>query len=150
MKMICEDAVISWYSCSVFGFALKEFLGNGGFQMVMVQLSASLSNTQMSSLADLKPPPPRKGMFHFSAESLAKLKAKANAESGTTKISSFQFLSVLLWRSITRAHCQPPNQGTSCRHGLQGSICNYKSALVVIVPGNGIIFHLIVYVNGTS
>ncbi|CAN6676575.1 unnamed protein product [Malus baccata var. baccata] len=27
MKMICEDAVISWYSCSVFGFALKEFLG---------------------------------------------------------------------------------------------------------------------------
>ncbi|KAM1260423.1 hypothetical protein COP1_026045 [Malus domestica] len=27
MKMICEDAVISWYSCSVFGFAWKEFLG---------------------------------------------------------------------------------------------------------------------------
>ncbi|KAM1004420.1 hypothetical protein ACFX2C_004619 [Malus domestica] len=76
-------------------------------------------------------------MFHFSAESLAKLKAKANAESGTTKISSFQSLSAILWRSITRAHCQPPNQGTSCRHGLQGSICNYKSALVVIVPGNG-------------
>ncbi|XP_050116978.1 uncharacterized protein LOC126594762 [Malus sylvestris] len=75
-------------------------------------------------------------MFHFSAESLAKLKAKANAESGTTKISSFQSLSALLWRSITRAHCQPPNQGTSCRHGLQGSICNYKSALVVIVLGN--------------
>ncbi|CAN6722709.1 unnamed protein product [Malus baccata var. baccata] len=114
MKMICEDAVISWYSCSVFGFALKEFLG----------------------FLDLKPPPQRKGMFHFSAESLAKLKAKADEESGTTKISSFQFLSALLWRSITRAHCQPPNQGTSCRHGLQGSICNYKSTLVVIVPGN--------------
>ncbi|TQD85199.1 hypothetical protein C1H46_029287 [Malus baccata] len=56
-------------------------------------------------------------MFHFSAESLAKLRAKANAESGTTKISSFQSLSALLWRSITRARCQPPDQGTSCRHG---------------------------------
>ncbi|XP_009365277.2 uncharacterized acetyltransferase At3g50280-like [Pyrus x bretschneideri] len=60
-------------------------------------------------------PPLRERMFHFSAESLAKLKAKANAESDTTKISSFQSLSALLWRSITRARCQPPDQGTSCR-----------------------------------
>ncbi|KAM2487306.1 hypothetical protein ACFX1W_039255 [Malus domestica] len=147
MKMICEDAVISWYSCSVFGFALKEFLGFLDGHGPIISLPFKHSD---EFIGRFEAPPPRKGMFHFSAESLAKLKAKANAESGTTKISSFQFLSVLLWRSITRAHCQPPNQGTSCRHGLQGSICNYKSALVVIVPGNGIIFHLIVYVNGTS
>ncbi|KAM1224331.1 hypothetical protein ACFX2G_044203 [Malus domestica] len=60
-------------------------------------------------------PPLRERMFHLSSESIAKLKAKANAESKTTKISSFQSLSALLWRSITRARCLSPDQGTSCR-----------------------------------
>ncbi|CAN6682179.1 unnamed protein product [Malus baccata var. baccata] len=60
-------------------------------------------------------PPLRERMFHFSSESIAKLKAKANAESNTTKISSFQSLSALLWRTITRARCLAPDQGTSCR-----------------------------------
>ncbi|XP_045824679.1 uncharacterized acetyltransferase At3g50280-like [Trifolium pratense] len=45
----------------------------------------------------------RERIFHFSAESIAKLKAKANKESNTNKISSFQSLSALVWRSITRA-----------------------------------------------
>ncbi|KAK7376569.1 hypothetical protein VNO78_34512 [Psophocarpus tetragonolobus] len=45
----------------------------------------------------------RERMFHFSAESIAKLKAKANKESNTTQISSFQSLSALVWRCITRA-----------------------------------------------
>ncbi|TQD86959.1 hypothetical protein C1H46_027473 [Malus baccata] len=58
----------------------------------------------------------RERVFHLSSESIAKLKAKANAESKTTKISSFQSLSALLWRSITRARCPSPDQGTSCRH----------------------------------
>ncbi|KAB2619414.1 acetyltransferase [Pyrus ussuriensis x Pyrus communis] len=57
----------------------------------------------------------RERMFHFSSESIAKLKAKANAESDTTKISSFKSLSALLWRTITRARCLAPDQGTSCR-----------------------------------
>jgi hypothetical protein len=41
--------------------------------------------------------------FHFSAESIAKLKAKANIESNTNKISSFQSLTAHIWRCITRA-----------------------------------------------
>ncbi|KAG5048163.1 hypothetical protein JHK85_009266 [Glycine max] len=57
----------------------------------------------------------RERVFHFSAESIAKLKAKANMESDTTKISSFQSLSALVWRSITRACSLPYEQRTSCR-----------------------------------
>ncbi|BAT77861.1 Omega-hydroxypalmitate O-feruloyl transferase [Vigna angularis] len=53
--------------------------------------------------------------FHFSAESIAKLKAKANSESNTTKISSFQSLSALVWRSITRARSPPSDQKTTFR-----------------------------------
>ncbi|KAB1220192.1 hypothetical protein CJ030_MR3G017016 [Morella rubra] len=39
----------------------------------------------------------RERMFHFSSEFIAKLKAKANAEYNTDKISSFQSLSALVW-----------------------------------------------------
>lgn len=56
-------------------------------------------------------------IFHFTGESIARLKAKANAEAGnnTNKISSFQALSALVWRSITRIRNLPPDQTTSCR-----------------------------------
>ncbi|XP_021903461.1 uncharacterized acetyltransferase At3g50280 [Carica papaya] len=54
-------------------------------------------------------------IFHFSAETIAGLKSKANAEYNTTKISSFQSLSALVWRSITRARHLPPDQTTCCR-----------------------------------
>ncbi|KAG5048161.1 hypothetical protein AAZX31_04G039600 [Glycine max] len=57
----------------------------------------------------------RERIFHFSAESIAKLKAKANSESNTTKISSFQSLSALVWRSVTRARSPPNDQRTTCR-----------------------------------
>ncbi|KAM3710360.1 hypothetical protein ACB098_01G025200 [Castanea mollissima] len=57
----------------------------------------------------------RERMFQFSSESIAKLKAKVNAESNTNKISSFQTLSVLVWRSITRVRCLPHDQVTHCR-----------------------------------
>ncbi|OMO74655.1 Transferase [Corchorus olitorius] len=54
-------------------------------------------------------------MFHISAESVAKLKARANSEYNTTKISSFQSLSAFMWRAITKARCFPKDQVTSCR-----------------------------------
>ncbi|PON94219.1 Transferase [Trema orientale] len=57
----------------------------------------------------------RERFFHFSVESIAKLKAKANAEGNTNKISSFQSLSALVWRSITRARNLPPDQITTCK-----------------------------------
>ncbi|XP_061343196.1 uncharacterized acetyltransferase At3g50280-like [Gastrolobium bilobum] len=56
----------------------------------------------------------RERIFHFSSESIAILKAKANSESNSTEISSFQSLSAHVWRSITRARCLPYNQRTSC------------------------------------
>ncbi|XP_045825565.1 uncharacterized acetyltransferase At3g50280-like [Trifolium pratense] len=57
----------------------------------------------------------RERIFHFSAESIAKLKAKANKESNTDKISSFQSLSALVWRSITRARQLQHDQKTICK-----------------------------------
>ncbi|XP_038898879.1 uncharacterized acetyltransferase At3g50280-like [Benincasa hispida] len=57
----------------------------------------------------------RERVFYFSAESIAKLKAKANAEYGTKgTISSFQSLSALVWQSITRARRIPEEQRTIC------------------------------------
>jgi len=65
------------------------------------------------------PPPLREKIFHLSSDSLAQLKAKANKECGTNTISSFQALSSLLWRSITRARGLSPDQKTSCRLAIQ-------------------------------
>jgi len=57
----------------------------------------------------------RERIFHFSAESIAKLKTKANKECETTKISSFQSLSALVWRSITRVRQLHHDQRTTCK-----------------------------------
>ncbi|MQM20249.1 hypothetical protein Taro_053267 [Colocasia esculenta] len=61
------------------------------------------------------PPLLREKMFHFTAQSIAGLKARANAEGSTDKISSFQALSALMWRCITRLRRFPDEQRTSCR-----------------------------------
>ncbi|XP_026387796.1 uncharacterized acetyltransferase At3g50280-like [Papaver somniferum] len=62
-------------------------------------------------------PPLRERMFHFTAESIAKLKAKANEECNAKhiQISSFQALSALVWKSITRARNFPSDRITSCK-----------------------------------
>ncbi|KAK2660258.1 hypothetical protein Ddye_006791 [Dipteronia dyeriana] len=52
--------------------------------------------------------------FHFTSESIAKLKARANSECKTSKISSFQSLSAFVWRSITRARRFPNYETTIC------------------------------------
>ncbi|XP_042518317.1 uncharacterized acetyltransferase At3g50280-like [Macadamia integrifolia] len=59
----------------------------------------------------------RERFFHFSSQSIARLKAKANAECNTTTISSFQALSSFVWRSVTRARCHLLSQlqTTTCR-----------------------------------
>ncbi|XP_071701766.1 uncharacterized acetyltransferase At3g50280-like [Rutidosis leptorrhynchoides] len=53
--------------------------------------------------------------FDFSENSISKLKAKANAECNTLKISSLQAVSALLWRCITRARRPPQNADTVCK-----------------------------------
>ncbi|GAU42177.1 hypothetical protein TSUD_305220 [Trifolium subterraneum] len=60
----------------------------------------------------------RERIFHFSADSIAKLKAKANKESKTTKISSFQSLSALVWRSVTRLRQLSHDTKTSCKMAI--------------------------------
>ena len=57
----------------------------------------------------------RERIFHFSAESIAKLKAKANKESNINEISSFQSLYALVWRSITRVRQPHHDQRTTCK-----------------------------------
>ncbi|XP_074286249.1 uncharacterized protein LOC141611571 [Silene latifolia] len=56
----------------------------------------------------------RERIFHFSFESIAKLKAMANEEAGVHNISSFQALSGFMWRSITRARNLEPELETCC------------------------------------
>ncbi|KAK0603465.1 hypothetical protein LWI29_005269 [Acer saccharum] len=59
------------------------------------------------------PPPLQQRVFHFTAESIAELKTKANAEIGTHKISSLQALLSHLWRSAVRNKSLDPNKETS-------------------------------------
>ncbi|KAH7658061.1 Transferase protein [Dioscorea alata] len=65
------------------------------------------------------PPPLREKMFHFTSEAIAKLKAKANEESGTNNISSYQSISALIWRCISRARRLPADKLTTCRVSIQ-------------------------------
>ena len=62
----------------------------------------------------MKKKPLRERFFHFSPESIASLKVKANEESSTHKISSFQALSALVWRSIISLNHLPHSQLTKC------------------------------------
>ncbi|KAI3951305.1 hypothetical protein MKW92_022130 [Papaver armeniacum] len=67
-------------------------------------------------VARYQQPTLRERMFHFTAESTAKLKAKANEECEVKhiQISSFQALSALVWKSITRARNFPSERKTNC------------------------------------
>ncbi|XVF59385.1 hypothetical protein PTKIN_Ptkin07bG0271500 [Pterospermum kingtungense] len=53
-------------------------------------------------------------VFHFSKQSIAKLKEKANAEVGTNNISSLQALLSHLWRSVVRKKKLDPNEEMNC------------------------------------
>jgi len=48
-------------------------------------------------------PPLKQRFFHFSKEKIQQLKAKANAEMSTYKISSLQAVLAYLWRSVVRS-----------------------------------------------
>ncbi|KAL2346420.1 hypothetical protein Fmac_000420 [Flemingia macrophylla] len=58
----------------------------------------------------------RERIFHFSAESIAKVKARANSEAKSREgeISSFQSLSAHVWRCVTRARHLACNEKTHC------------------------------------
>ncbi|XVE82824.1 hypothetical protein DITRI_Ditri16bG0036500 [Diplodiscus trichospermus] len=58
------------------------------------------------------PPPLQVKVFHFTKQSIVKIKTKANAEMNTDKISSLQALLSHFWRSIMRNSHLDPNQET--------------------------------------
>ncbi|XVF36756.1 hypothetical protein REPUB_Repub19eG0085600 [Reevesia pubescens] len=60
------------------------------------------------------PLPLKERVFHFTKKSIAKLKAKANAEIGTNNISSLQALLPQIWRSVIRSKNLDPNEETNC------------------------------------
>ncbi|KAF2295313.1 hypothetical protein GH714_032551 [Hevea brasiliensis] len=60
-------------------------------------------------------PPLLEKVFHFSKEKIAALKAKANAEMGTSKISSLQAILGRLWQSIIRTRNLDADQEIYCR-----------------------------------
>ncbi|KAL9231183.1 hypothetical protein vseg_006440 [Gypsophila vaccaria] len=65
-------------------------------------------------IARFEAPEYRERIFHFTAESIERLKSQANTEASTDKISSFQALSALCWRSIARANRLSRDQKTAC------------------------------------
>ncbi|KAJ3675707.1 hypothetical protein LUZ60_004749 [Juncus effusus] len=68
-----------------------------------------------------EPPSFRERLFHFSPESIADLKAKANqeCEEAAGSISSFQALASLVWRAITRARHLSQDVETTCQLAIQ-------------------------------
>ncbi|KAJ8617421.1 hypothetical protein MRB53_013607 [Persea americana] len=64
-------------------------------------------------------PPLRERIFHFTAESIARLKAKANKGCKSNDISSFQAICALVWRSVSRARKLPADQTTNCRLAIE-------------------------------
>ncbi|XP_078170098.1 putative acetyltransferase At3g50280, partial [Carex rostrata] len=91
----------------------------GGYGEPPIKLSYSSPTDFVVRFA---PPPLRERMFHFSSETLTKLKASANQECGKDTISTFQALSALMWRCITRARRYLPEQKTSCRLAIENRL----------------------------
>ncbi|KAK9698960.1 hypothetical protein RND81_08G143800 [Saponaria officinalis] len=60
-------------------------------------------------------PPLKERFFHFSSRCIATLKSRANSDSKTDSISSFQALSAFVWKSIVRASHRPNNELTKCK-----------------------------------
>ncbi|KAL9231177.1 hypothetical protein vseg_006434 [Gypsophila vaccaria] len=54
-------------------------------------------------------------IFHFSSNSIKRLKAEANQQSDSSNISSFQAVSALVWRSIIRSNNIPHDRVTNIR-----------------------------------
>ncbi|PRQ48028.1 putative shikimate O-hydroxycinnamoyltransferase [Rosa chinensis] len=67
-------------------------------------------------IMDIESQPLKERVFHFSKESIAQLKAKANAEiDSNTPISSLQAVLAYLWRSIIRCSDTHPDRESSYR-----------------------------------
>ncbi|KAM0939015.1 putative shikimate O-hydroxycinnamoyltransferase [Dioscorea sansibarensis] len=77
-----------------------------------IQLPLRDVNDIIKARENFSLPSLEEGVFHFSAQTIAKLKAKANTEMNTNNISSLQALLAHVWRSITIARALEPHQVT--------------------------------------
>ncbi|XP_050241995.1 uncharacterized acetyltransferase At3g50280-like [Quercus robur] len=78
-------------------------------------------------------------VFHFSKEKIAQLKAKANAEMGTTTISSLQAVLGHLWRAVVRSRRYCDNQEVHYRV-LVGVRQRIQPPLPAEYVGNAVLF----------
>ncbi|KAG4121347.1 hypothetical protein ERO13_D11G200933v2 [Gossypium hirsutum] len=81
---------------------------------IPIRIPQSCVNVEQNN-EDFILPPVRERIFHFSKENITKLKAKANAEMGTEKISSLQVLLSHIWRSAIHNRSFDPDQETNYR-----------------------------------
>ncbi|ERN12072.1 uncharacterized acetyltransferase At3g50280 [Amborella trichopoda] len=81
------------------------------------------------------PPPLKERVFHFSAASIAILKAKANAtkDPDAPPFSSFQVLYAHLWRGVTRARKNPEGETVRC-----SLYVTYRQRVTPPMPANSI------------
>ena len=68
-------------------------------------------NEESEFIERYSPPPLREKFFHFTGDAIAQLKKKAN-------ISSFQALSVFIWRCLMRLRSLPEDQKVVCRMAI--------------------------------
>ncbi|KAL5727041.1 hypothetical protein ACHQM5_000277 [Ranunculus cassubicifolius] len=101
------------------GCSFNHVIGDGAAFWQFFNTWSEVSRSEDQNVNCISRPPiinhnTRIRIFHFSAQSISRLKAKANAEISTNKISSFQALAAQVWRSIMRACCLLSNQITNC------------------------------------
>ncbi|KDP31964.1 hypothetical protein JCGZ_12425 [Jatropha curcas] len=130
MSISCEKKLLQT-SRPVFGF---DWFLDGIDHPIRVPFSynEAISNRFIS-------PPLLERVFHFSQKKIAQLKTKANAEIGTSKISSLQAILGQLWRSIIRPRNLDSDQEIYCR-----VLVNMRQRLQPPLPdkyfGNAVLF----------
>ncbi|XP_007021469.2 PREDICTED: uncharacterized acetyltransferase At3g50280 [Theobroma cacao] len=87
--------------------ALQRWFPNG------IEGPVGIPNSYLTYGHDFIPPCLQVRFFHFTKASIANLKAKANAEVGTDKISSLQALLSHIWRTVIRCKNLDPVEETN-------------------------------------
>ncbi|KAF3952932.1 hypothetical protein CMV_021569 [Castanea mollissima] len=80
----------------------------------IINFPVHIPNILEEKTQKLVPPPLKQRYFHFTKEKIAELKAKANNEMGTDRISSLQALLGHFWRSVTRSRCLEADEEVKC------------------------------------
>uniref|UniRef100_A0A0C9S244 TSA: Wollemia nobilis Ref_Wollemi_Transcript_21846_1731 transcribed RNA sequence n=1 Tax=Wollemia nobilis TaxID=56998 RepID=A0A0C9S244_9CONI len=77
-------------------------------------IKLNLQTPKTPSLDKFSPPPFSEKVFHFTGETISRLKERATrASKDGLRISSFQALSAHIWQAITRARDLPPTELTT-------------------------------------